>query len=856
MAEKYVDKIIDYSLEEIMGERFGKYSKYIIQDRALPDVRDGLKPVQRRILYAMFVDNNTNQKPHRKSAKTVGYVIANYHPHGDSSVYDAMVRMSQYWKQRVPLVDMHGNNGSIDDDPAAAMRYTESRLTKISDELLKDIDKNTVNFALNFDDTTEEPTVLPSRFPNLLVNGAKGIASGYATFIPPHNLNEVIDGIIYRIKHPKSSIEDLMEIILGPDLPTGGIVRNLAGIKEAFMTGSGQFQVVSKTEIVKEKNTTNLVITEIPFDVVKSDLVAKIDRLRLDKEVDGIVEVRDESDRQGLRIVIEMKKEANHETIINFLMKKTDLTAKYNYNMVAISNKKPVLMGLLEMLDYYIAHQYEVITRRTKFDLVKAQDRIHILEGLIKAVSVIDEVIKTIRNSSDRSSSKANLISKFKFSEKQAEAIITLQLYRLSSTDITALKQESASLRQLVKELNLVLEDQSTLKKVVINELGLISKTYKQPRLSKIEAEMIDFVVEKKPIIKEDVYVAVTRDGYFKRASIKSYQASEGALPGFKSGDLIIGHGSANTADIILAFTNQGNYLYVPVFELYDGKWKDEGKHISNIINLDGSEKIIKTLLISDFRTDITLVLASKNGLIKRTKLSEFVAQRYSRPINCMNLGKDDQLVGVDYDDGDSSIVLLTSKGLGVSYHASLVSEIGLKAGGVKAIKLDNDNFVIGMTTLKHNQSPGLVLITDRGGLKIFDSSLTSVGSRTNKPTEVFKYFKSVPHHAVSLLLAPEDDNLQLINANAQSRLESIEGNNITTIGRTMQAYFKMEKDEIIIAASNMLLPQITAKTKVFTSSTNASQSEPITEEKNEVASEEDKTKSKNKTIFDYLEDL
>ena len=848
MAEKYSDKIIDYSLEEIMGERFGKYSKYIIQDRALPDVRDGLKPVQRRILFAMYVDNNIFSKPHRKSAKTVGYVIANYHPHGDTSVYDAMVRMSQDWKQRLPLIDMHGNNGSIDDDPAAAMRYTESRLAKVTDELLNDIDKNTVNFSLNFDDTTEEPTVLPSRFPNLLVNGAKGIASGYATFIPPHNLNEVIEGVIYRIRHPKSSIEDLMAIIKGPDLPTGGIVRNLAGIKEAFTTGSGQFQVVSKTEIVKEKGSTNLVITEIPYDIVKSDLVAKIDRIRIDKEVDGIIEVRDESDRQGLRIVIEMKKEAAHETIINYLMKKTDLTAKYNYNMVAISNKKPLLMGLLDMLDYYIAHQYEVVTRRTKFDLIKAKDRIHIVEGLIKAVSVIDEVIKTIRSSNDRASSKANLITKFKFSDKQAEAIITLQLYRLSSTDINALKKEVEELKTLVIELNKILEDNTALKKVVINELTNISKTYKQSRLSQIEAEMVEFVIEKKPVIKEEVYIAVTRDGYFKRSSLKSFQASEGALPGYKEGDLLIGIGQANTADFILAFTSAGNYLYVPVFELIDIKWKDEGKHISHLINLEGNEKIIKSILVTDFRDDINIVLASKNGLIKRTKLAEFKAQRYSRPISCMNLNDNDSLVGADFTDGDSTLVLLTNRGLGISYHESLVSQIGLKAGGVKAIKIDHENEVVGMVSIKHNQNSNAYLVTDRGGLKVFDTKLVLQQNRVNKPSEVFKFFKSVPHLAIGLTTNNDTNSVHLINQQSQTRIEDISGNNATALSKTMQAYFKMTKDETLLALSNFELGQVTSKTKVYNVDNN---NQPPIQEK------EAKKETKNdKTIFDYLEDL
>jgi topoisomerase-4 subunit A len=526
-------------------------------------------------------------------------------------------------------------------------------------------------------------------------------------------------------------------------------------------------------------------------------------------------------------------------------MKKTDLTAKYNYNVIAISNKKPVLLGLLDVLDYYIAHQYEVITRRTKFDLAKAKDRIHIVEGLIKAVSVIDEVIKAIRSSTDRASSKLNLMNKFKFSDKQAEAIITLQLYRLSSTDITLLQNEAAELKTQVTELNKILEDNSYLKKVLINELSNISKVYKTPRLSTIETDMVEFVIEKKPIIKEDIYLAITRDGYVKRSSVKSFQASEGALPGYKSGDLIIAHGGANTADHILAFTNQGNYLYIPVFEMLDGKWKDEGKHISHLINIDGVEKIIKAMLVKDFREDVNIVLVSAKGLIKRTKLTEFVAQRYSRPLSCMNLGKDDELVGVDYADGDSKIVILTDHGRGVSYHESLVSVIGIKAGGVKATKLDSDSKLVGLITLKHNQDLNPYLLTDRGGLKIFDAKLIEAINRSNKPSEVFKYFKSVPHHAIGLGIVNDNPNILAITSLNKTKVEDISGNKITLLGKTMQAYFSLDKDEFFISFSDMSLAEISKKTKTF-----------LVEPKVGYDDKKDEEPKNSKTIFDYLEDL
>ncbi|MFV0395392.1 MAG: DNA topoisomerase IV subunit A, partial [Coprobacillaceae bacterium] len=582
------DKKITLSLDTIMGERFGRYSKYIIQDRALPDVRDGLKPVQRRILYSMFKEGNIFTKPYRKSAKTVGNVIGNYHPHGDTSVYDAMVRLSQDWKIRAPLIDMQGNNGSIDNDPAAAMRYTEARLSAIAAELLRDLDKDTVQLALNFDDTEYEPTVLPAAYPNLLVNGATGISAGYATDIPPHNLEEVIDATIYRIKHPTSTLDKIMRFMKGPDFPTGAIVEGKEGIYNAFKHGKGKVIVRSKTEIVEEKNLNRIVVTEIPYEVNKAELVRKIDEIRFNRSIDGIIEVRDESDRTGLRIAIDVRKEVSIENTLNYFYKNTDLQKNYNYNMVAIKDKRPELMGIIDILDGYIAHQIDVITKSSTYDLNKARARMHIVDGLIKAISILDDVVKTIRGSKDKGDAKQNLIDAFQFTEKQAEAIVMLQLYRLTNTDIVSLQEEQAQLQELVKNLLEILDNEDRLHQVIIERLQEVKKKYPMPRLSEIREEIQEVKIDEKAmIISEDTNISITRDGYIKRISNRSIKASEGTLFGKKDDDFLVSLYELNTVDHILVFTNTGKYLYIPAHKVEEFKWKDAGKHISYLVKLE-----------------------------------------------------------------------------------------------------------------------------------------------------------------------------------------------------------------------------------------------------------------------------
>ncbi|MFQ9957524.1 MAG: DNA topoisomerase IV subunit A, partial [Turicibacter sp.] len=630
-------------LEDIMGDRFGRYSKYIIQDRALPDVRDGLKPVQRRILYAMYKDGNTYEKPFRKSAKTVGNVIGNYHPHGDSSVYDAMVRLSQDWKLREPLVQMHGNNGSIDGDPAAAMRYTEARLSAISGLLLKDIDKNLVDFVPNFDDSMTEPTVLPAFFPNLLVNGATGISAGYATDIPPHNLGEIIDAVIYRMNHKQCALDDILTFVQGPDFPTGAIIQGEQEIKKAYTTGKGRIVIRSKAEIEPVRGgREQIVVTEIPYEVNKANLVKKIDDLRIDKKVEGIMEVRDETDRNGLRIVIELKKDVKSEIVLNYLFKNTDLQISYNINMVAIHNKRPVLMGLMDLIDAYIQHQKEVVTNRSNFDLKRARERQHIVEGLIKMVSVLDEVVQIIRHSKDKADAKKNLIQAFGFSERQAEAIVMLQLYRLTNTDVTALEKENEELTKTIQELTAILSSETKLLKVIQDELKQVKKQFETPRRSVIQKHIQEIKIDETDmVVKEDVMVAITKDGYVKRTSLRSYNATKSDTSTMKEGDELVAKLQLDTLQTLVMFTNRGSFIYLPVFKLPEFKWKDIGQHVSNLVTMDSEEKIIAVHAVSNFKTEEYFFFTTASGMVKKTRLSDFEVTRYNRAMVAMSVKED-----------------------------------------------------------------------------------------------------------------------------------------------------------------------------------------------------------------------
>lgn len=743
-----MERILDLPFEDVLGDRFGRYSKYIIQERALPDARDGLKPVQRRILYAMYVEGNTSDKPFRKSAKTVGNVIGNFHPHGDSSVYEAMVRMSQEWKVRNVLIEMHGNNGSIDGDPPAAMRYTEARLSPIASELLRDIDKETVEFVPNFDDTSKEPVVLPAMFPNLLVNGSTGISAGYATEIPPHHLGEVIDAVMMRIDHPNCSVDDLMNVLKGPDFPTGGIIQGKEGIKAAYETGKGKIIIRGKAAIEQGKGGKQaIVITEIPYEVNKANLVKKIDELRLEKKLDGIIDVRDETDRTGLRIVIEVKKDGNAQGILNYLYKNTDLQITYNFNMVAIYDRRPKLLNLSQLLDAYIEHQKEVVTNRSRYELRKAKERAHIVEGLIKAVSILDDVIATIRASQDKKDAKMNLINRYGFTEPQSEAIVTLQLYRLTNTDIDDLREEASALHRKIEELTAILDSEKKLLSVIKADLRKMKKMYADERRTTIEEEIKEIKIEMNVVVpEEDVIVTVTKDGYIKRTSFRSYSASNGQDVGMKEGDRLLGMFEMNTTHTLLLFTNKGNYLYCPVYELPDIRWKDLGQHISHIIPLDRDEQIVSAIPIEDFSNGYLLFI-TKQGFVKKTSLVHYKAQRYSKPLVAVRLKEDDEVVRVYRTDGCGHIFLVTHYGYGLLFQEEEVGEVGVRAAGVKGIHLKEGDYVVfGQQATDEN----LVLVTKRGAIKKIARTEIEQSARAKRGQLLVKEVKTNPHRLVS----------------------------------------------------------------------------------------------------------
>lgn len=756
-TKEIIEKIREYTLEDIMGERFGSYSKYIIQERAIPDARDGLKPVQRRILYSMYKEKNTYDRPYRKSAKTVGDVIGNYHPHGDSSIYEAMVRMSQEWKSRYPYIDMHGNNGSIDGDSPAAYRYTEARLSKISNEMLRDINRDTVEFAPNFDDSLKEPTVLPARFPALLVYGTQGISAGYATNIPPHNLGEVIDAAIYLIDNSEATLDELMNFVKGPDFPTGAIIEGKKGLLDAYQTGKGKIIIKSKYEFEEKNGKTSLVITEIPYEVNKALLVKKIDDIRLDKKIDGIVEVRDES-AQDIRIVIDLKKGVNKEFLVNFLLKNTDMQISYNFNMVAIVKKRPKLLGLKNALKAFIDHQQEVVRRRSEFDLAHAKKELHILDGLKKCLSILDEVIKTIRASKNKSDAKENLVKEYAFSYDQAEAIVTLQLYRLTNTDVVELEERCAVLEKIIASLTAILENEKILKKVMKEELKKVKSEYNKERITEVRDEVTEIKLDTTALIpKEDTIVTISREGYIKRTSIRSYSASDIKEPLLKENDYLLGEFKMKTTDTLLVFTSFGNYLYIPVHTINDLKWRELGKHVSNLVPLQEDEEIVTAIPVSDFNDKKNIILATSQGMIKSTSLADFKLTRYSKATSCMKLKDNDKLIAAFYDIKDE-IFIETSKGYGLWFSKDEIPVVGIKAGGVKAITLKDDS-VTSILNFNESDNKYLAIVTDKGTgkrmhLKDFDKT-----TRARRGLLTIRDVKTNPYHVVAaFFLSPKEE--------------------------------------------------------------------------------------------------
>ena len=865
--EEIVEEIFDENisvepLEDVMSDRYATYAKYVIQDRAIPDVRDGLKPVQRRIIFSMYKSGNTFNKPTKKCAHTVGAVMGTYHPHGDTSIYEALARMSQDWKVRYPLIDFQGNNGSIDGDSPAAYRYTESRLSELSNELVADIEKQTVDMQLNFDDTELEPIVLPSRFPNLFVNGTEGIAVALATEIPPHNLKEVVDAIIYRIGHKTATIEDLMQFVQGPDFPGGGYIYKSAGLEAIYQTGRGRIEVAGKAEIVEKKDINQIIITEIPYKVVKIQLVYEIDKIRHSKAIDGIIEVRDESDYKGIRIVVDIKKNAKADLILQYLMKKTNLVTGYTANMVAIVNGRPKTLNLLDYVDAYIEHQVEVITRKSKFDLKKYGDRLHIVDGLILAALNINEIVEIIRKSKDKADSKVNLIKRYALSNEQAEAIVTMPLYKLSHTDELILEKERTQLQNDIETLKGIIEDPEKLNRVLVRELKAIVNKYGDERRTHIVEKGETREIDKRELIaKEEVMVAVSYDGYLKRSSMRSFGSSNGSNPGLKDGDMLVGVGKAFTTDYLICFTNQGNYACVGVHKLTDNKWKDEGTHINEFTTLASGEKIIKVMAISEMRNDLYLGILTKFGQIKRMALSSIELVKRSRPAKYMKLLTNDSIADIRLLTGDSDLLVITNNGNCSLFNENELTILGNKAGGVKSISSLGSNQAVGLLEFERDERNKIILITNKGHMRITDTSKFFRTNRLGKVQTILQSFKGDPHSIVYAMIGDKrEENLNLDlylndrtifnleindfrNTEAQYAKKNIDG-----ITLKQHVSFVFDTNLIVVNKDNVSHPIIvkeTPKTEVI---------EPVEEDEENDESEKENVSFEQISIFDDLD--
>lgn len=788
IEENIVEKIYDYTLEEIMGDRFGRYAKSIIQDRALPDVRDGLKPVQRRILWSMYESHNTYDKPFRKSAKAVGDIMGHYHPHGDSSIYDALVRLSQRWKMREPLVEIHGNNGSIDGDGPAASRYTEARLSKIANVMLSDINKDAVKMTLNYSDEDLEPTVLPAHFPALLVNGSTGISAGYATNIPPHNLAEVIDATIKRIDSPNCRLDTILEIIKGPDFPTGGVVEGKDGLIQAYTTGKGKVVLKANYEIIEEKGKKQILIKEIPYELLKEQLKKKIEDIKSDKKIDGIVDVIDESDRTNMaRLVIELKKDADANLIINYLLKNTDLQINYNFNVVAIDNKRPKTLGLLEILDAFILHKEEVVINRSKFDLEHSKKRLHIVEGFIKALDILDEVIKTIRKSKNKADAIENLVKEYLFTTEQATAIVMMQLYKLTNTDVTDLQNEHANLLELIKYLTSVINDESVLKGVMKEELRSIKKEFATPRRTIIKDEITEIKIDELSMIpKEDFIVSVSKSGYIKKLSIKVYNSNNETDYVLKEKDYLIGLYKINNIDTIILITNLGNYCYLPVRDITECKYKDIGKHISSYIPLSEGETIIASFGIKNFDSR-TITLFSKDGLVKQTELSNLPVTRYSKPMTIFKLKDKDEVVSASINDG--VVYIVTENGFALKFNKEEIPVVGLKTSGVKGIKLVSDSVVSAFVTNENHEY--ITIFTDKNTAKRIKLEEIDYSKRSLKGDNILHSPKSKKYKITECYAGSSKTNYGLI----REETETIKSSEINIMDKSSTGSTISKKD-------------------------------------------------------------
>lgn len=843
IEENIVEKIYDYTLEEIMGDRFGRYAKSIIQDRALPDVRDGLKPVQRRILWSMYESHNTYDKPFRKSAKAVGDIMGHYHPHGDSSIYDALVRLSQRWKMREPLVEIHGNNGSIDGDGPAASRYTEARLSKIANVMLSDINKDAVKMTLNYSDEDLEPTVLPAHFPALLVNGSTGISAGYATNIPPHNLAEVIDATIKRIDSPNCRLDTILEIIKGPDFPTGGVVEGKDGLIQAYTTGKGKVVLKANYEIIEEKGKKQILIKEIPYEVLKEQLKKKIEDIKSDKKIDGIVDVIDESDRTNMaRLVIELKKDADANLIINYLLKNTDLQINYNFNVVAIDNKRPKTLGLLEILDAFILHKEEVVINRSKFDLEHSKKRLHIVEGFIKALDILDEVIKTIRRSKNKADAIENLVKEYDFTTEQATAIVMMQLYKLTNTDVTDLQNEHANLLELIKYLTSVINDESVLKGVMKEELRSIKKEFATPRRTIIKDEITEIKIDELSMIpKEDFIVSVSKSGYIKKLSIKVYNSNNETDYVLKEKDYLIGLYKINNIDTIILITNLGNYCYLPVRDITECKYKDIGKHISSYIPLSEGETIIASFGIKNFDSR-TITLFSKDGFVKQTELSNLPVTRYSKPMTIFKLKDNDEVVSASINDG--VVYIVTENGFALKFNKEEIPVVGLKTSGVKGIKLVSDSVVSAFVTNENHEY--ITIFTDKNTAKRIKLEEIDYSKRSLKGDNILHSPKSKKYKITECYAGSSKTNYGLIREDTET-IKSSEIN-IMDKSSTGSTISKNDLTDVFKEARLKVIDDVKLENSEVSNEEKDNSNESVKEEK--VSKKEDKPK---KEVYETL---
>ena len=802
------ENILNQSLDVIMSDRFGKYSKYIIQGRALPDVRDGLKPVQRRIIYAMNELGLFSDKAYKKSARVVGEVIGKYHPHGDSSIYEAMVRMAQDWKMNLPLIDMHGNKGSIDDDPAAAMRYTEARLAKVTKTMLDGIKKKTVTFAPNFDDSESEPTVLPALLPNLLVNGAKGIASGYATEMPPHNLGEILDAAMAKIKEPSLSNKKIAKIIKGPDFPTGGEVIGADGIIEAIERGRGRVIIRSKYEVNDSKTKPFIKITEIPYGVVKSKLVRAIDEIAFNKTISGIKEVRDETDRNGITIMIELDAGTEPDKVLNYLLSKTDMQVYYTYNNVTISQNAPKVMGLNQLIDEYIAFQREIQRKKMSFDLARDKDRLEVIDGLIKVASMADKVIDCIRNAEGSKKGVVEaLVKQFQFSENQASAIADLKLYRLSKTDQSVYLEEKKLLDDKVTYYNKILNSDEEFDNFLVELMSEFKETYATPRRTVVteSAETIEINMEE--LIKhEDVYIGVSKMGYIKRFSNRIFDSNEVKSYGLKPGDSLVYLNMINTMEKVLVFTNKGRYVFIPGHKVVEAKWRDVGKHLNDYALLDVDETVVEVISVDDFDVEAFVAFATKNGKIKKVAISDFQPARYNKPFVCVKLEDGDEVVSVVGTNGTNQFIMISASGKAIKYREHKIAPSSSKTKGVRGISLASGDYLAAMFKGHDDQVVGLV--SNRAWAKRIKVSDIHFGSKSTQGKPIYRQLKGNPHVVIDAKIIDPSDEIAIRDFSDEIQIKAFRDITITSsaegfsslgienvINAKIMKFFKFAKD-------------------------------------------------------------